>query len=194
MINMKKICIEVLVVFLGLASQVNTAEIQGRMTIQANAVGTSTQLGRTYSVTIYIEEYSTQGDQDALIEAFSNSGQDGLVTVLENMKPKGYVRLSSGTVGVNNDVKYIVELPSDGGRRLRLVTDRDIAFVEETRRTRSKDYSVGAIEIILTPDGKGSTGTMLPAVKLTVDKKTRQIEAETYQNPWNLINFTIHND
>jgi len=35
------------------------------------------------------------------------------------------------------------------------------------------------------PDGIGS-GTVLPACKLTVDQKTKQIEIETYQNPWNL--------
>jgi hypothetical protein len=45
----------------------------------------------------------------------------------------------------------------------------------------------------LTPDGKGS-GTVLPACKLTVNKKTNQIEVETYQNPWNLTNFIISND
>jgi len=40
---------------------------------------------------------------------------------------------------------------------------------------------------------KGS-GTVLPACKLKVDKKTQQIEVETYQNPWDLINFRITND
>jgi hypothetical protein len=34
-----------------------------------------------------------------------------------------------------------------------------------------------------------SGGTALPACKLTVDKKTQQIEIETYQNPWNLTNL-----
>jgi hypothetical protein len=32
------------------------------ITIQAQAMGTSTQLGRNYSVTIHISEYSTPGD------------------------------------------------------------------------------------------------------------------------------------
>jgi hypothetical protein len=47
--------------------------------------------------------------------------------------------------------------------------------------------------LVLTPDGKGS-GTVLPACKLTVDKKTQQIEIETYQNPWKLTNFMVSND
>jgi hypothetical protein len=113
------------------------------------------------------------------------------VRVLEDMKPKGRVRFASG--GVGNDVKYIMELPSENGRRFRLVTDRNLAFGELYAGTRSRDYSVGAIELLLRPDGKGS-GTVLPACKLTVDKKKQQIDIETYQNPWKLTNLMISND
>ncbi|PYY23940.1 MAG: hypothetical protein DMG62_05690 [Acidobacteria bacterium] len=166
-------------------------QAQGRMTIQATAMGTSTQLGRLYNVNILIEKFSTADDQQTLIAAFKRSGQDGLIDVLEDMKPKGRVRFASG--GVGNDVKYIIELPSDKGRKLRLITDRNLAFGELYNGTRSRDYSVGAIELVLTPDGKGS-GTVLPACKLRVNKKTKQIEIETYQNPWKLSNFIISND
>jgi hypothetical protein len=47
--------------------------------------------------------------------------------------------------------------------------------------------------LVLTPDGKGS-GTVLPACKLTVDKKKQQIDIETYQNPWKLTNLMISSD
>ena len=161
---------------------------QERMTIQATAMGTSTQTGKIYDVNIYIENFSTTEDRNSLINAFKKSGQDGMVNVLEDMKPKGRIRFSSG--GVGNDIKYIMELPSDKGRRLRLVTDRTLAFAELYQGTRSRDYTVGAIELELTPDGKG-TGTVLPACKLTVNKKKQQVEIETYQNPWKLTNFII---
>lgn len=164
---------------------------QGRLTIQATAMGTSTQMGKIFDINIIIEQFSTPADRKALIEAFTRSGQDGLVGVLEDMKPKGQVRFASG--GVGNDVKYIIELPSENGRRLRLVTDRNLAFAELYQGTRSRDYSVGAIELVLTPDGKGS-GTVLPACKLTVDKKKQQVEIETYQNPWKLTNLIISKD
>jgi hypothetical protein len=178
-------------VFLLLTGIGTIVHAQERMTIQATAMGTSTQLGKIYDVNIIIEQFSTPDDQKSLIDAFKRSGQDGLVDVLEDMKPKGRVRFSSG--GVGNDVKYIIELPSENGRRFRLVTDRNLAFGELYQSTRSKDYSVGAIELVLTPDGKGS-GTVLPACRLTVDKKKQQIEIETYQNPWNLTNFMVSKD
>lgn len=189
---MKLLCCASVVCFSSLwACMGTTAQAQGRMTIQATAKGTSTQMGKIFSVNIHIEQFSTPADRKALIDAFSRSGQDGLVDVLQDMKPKGRVRFASG--GVGNDVKYIIELPSENGRRLRLVTDRDLAFAELYGQTRSKDYSVGVIELVLTPDGKGS-GTVLPACKMTVNKKKQQIEVETYQNPWELTNLRVSND
>lgn len=169
---------------------VNTvAKAQESMTIQATARGTSTQLGRIYNVNIVIQKYSTPEDRQALIDAFKRSGQDGLVSVLEDMKPKGRIRFASG--GVGNDIKYIIELPAEKGhRRLRLVTDRTLAFGELYQNTRSRDYTVGAIDLDLTSDGKGS-GTVLPACKITVKKDKQQVEIETYQNPWQLTNFIV---
>lgn len=164
---------------------------QGRMTIQATAKGTSTQLGRIINVNIYIEAYSTADDRQTLIDAFKRSGQDGLVGALQDMKSKGRVRFASG--GVGNDVKYIMELPAKKGRRLRLITDRWLSFAELYNSNRISDYNVGAIELNLTPDGKGS-GTVLPACRLTMNKKKKQVEIETYQNPWDLTNFMISND
>jgi hypothetical protein len=164
---------------------------QGPMTIQATAMGTSTQMGTVVNVNIHIEQFSTAEDRNSLIDAFKKSGQGGMVKVLEDMKPKGRIRFASG--GVGNDIKYIIELPSENGRRLRLVTDRTLAFAELYQGTRSRDYTVGAIELELTPDGKG-TGTVLPACKLTVNKKKQQVEIETYQNPWKLSNFIISKD
>lgn len=181
-----------IVCFLHLLAGIGTLQAQERTTIQATAMGTSTQMGKMYDINIIIEQYSTTEDRKTLIDAFKRSGQDGLVSVLEDMKPKGRIRFSSG--GVGNDIKYIIELPADKGhRRLRLVTDRTLAFAELYQGTRSRDYTVGAIELDLTPDGKGS-GTVLPACKLTVDKKTQQVEIETYQNPWKLSNFMISKD
>jgi len=180
------------VCFLPLLLSIGTVvRAQEPMTIQATAMGTSTQMGKIVNVNIHIEGYSTTEDRSSLINAFKTSGQSGMVKVLSDMKPKGRIRFASG--GVGNDIKYIIELPSEKGRKLRLVTDRTLAFAELYQGTRSSDYTVGAIELELTPDGKG-TGTVLPACKLTVNKKKQQVEIETYQNPWKLSNFIITKD
>jgi hypothetical protein len=160
------------------------------MLIQATAMGTGTQMGKMLDVNIHIDQFSTQEDRKVLIDAFKKSGQDGLVDALDKMKGKGRFRTPAG---VGNDVKYIIELPPDKGRRhIRLVTDRRINIGEAYGSTRSKEYSVGALELFLTPDGKASEGRVLPACKLKVNKKTQQIDIETFQNPWNLVNLMIH--
>lgn len=165
------------------------AQNQEPMMIQATAMGTSTQMGKMVNVNIHIDQFSTQDDRKALIEAFQRSGQDGLVDTLSRMKGKG--RFST-PYGVGNEVKYIIELPPENGmRHIRLVTDRRISFGEAFANTRSEEYSLGAVDLFLTPEGKGSEGTALPACKLTVDKKTQQIEVEAYQNPWKLTNLMI---
>jgi len=191
--NIDRLLPDAMTVFLlfVLAGIGTTVQAQERMTIQATAMGTSTQMGRIYNVNIHIEQFSTPDDRKVLIDAFTRSGQDGLVDALEDMKSKGRVRFASG--GVGNDVKYIIELPSENGRRFRLITDRDLTFGELYNNTRSTEYNVGAIELVLTPDGKGS-GTVLPACKLIVDKKTQQVDIETYQNPWKLTNIMVSKD
>jgi len=176
-------CIGVLLLLL---AGITSAQTQQRITIQATARGTSTQLGKIHLVKIIINQLSTPQDQKALIEAFNRSGQDGMLDVLERMTVKGRFSLE-GSVG--NDVKHILELPSDSGRRFRLVTDRNLAIGELRLGTRSSEYTIGAIELTITPDGKGS-GTLLPACKLKVNKQ-KQIEIEAYQNPWQLTNFIV---
>jgi hypothetical protein len=171
-----------------LLTGIGTVQAQGRMTIQATAMGTSTQMGRLYNINIYMEQYSTPADQKTLIDAFKKSGHEGLVNVLEGMNSKGRIRFASG--GVGNEIKHIIELPSKSGRRFRLVTDRWLSFAELYNSTRSRDYSVGAIELTLTPDGKGS-GTLMPACRLKMNKKTKQVEVEAYQFPWKLSNFIV---
>lgn len=164
--------------------------VKQKMTIQATARGTSTQMGRQASVNIIIEQFSTDEERAKLIEAFKKGGNDELVSALQDLKPKGRLAIT-GTVG--NDVKFIRELPpTKEGRRFRLVTDRSIGFLEARNQPRSEEYSVSAVELLITPDPKNSTGTLLPACKLKVNKKTKDVEIEAYQNPWQLMNFLVY--
>lgn len=48
-------------------------------TIDATAMGTSTQLGRTVSVKITIYQYSTEEDRQVLVDAYKKGQHQGLV-------------------------------------------------------------------------------------------------------------------
>ena len=168
----------------------SVVQAQKSITIQANAKGTSTQMGRMVAIKIIIEKLSTEEDRQSLIEGFKKDRTEGMRSALEKMTPKGRI---SPERSVGNDVKYIRELPAEKGqRRFRLVTDRNLGFAELYSGSRSRDYSVGALELTISADGKSGTGTVLPACSLKLNKKTNEVEIETYQNPWKLENFIVH--
>ena len=151
--------------------------------IQAQAMGQATQLGRTFSVNLIIEEFSTTEDQKALIEAFNQKSNEGLVNALSKMKSKGRMSIT-GTLGY--DVNYIkkFDMP-DGSTKIRLVTNRPITFGEAWSDSRSMDYSLSGAEIILGADKKNS-GILAPACKLKIDKEN-QLQLELLQNEWKLV-------
>lgn len=158
------------------------------ITIQAQAMGTSTQLGRSYSVTIRINEYSPAGDREILMEAFQQKGNEGLVNALSKMSSKGRIAIT-GTLGGDIAFARKLQMP-DGSTKIRLVTNRLLRFGEVWADTRSTDYDLSAVEIILSPQKGKSTGTLLPASKLKMNKE-KQLELELYQNPWNLVNVMV---
>ena len=153
--------------------------------IQAQAMGQSTQMGRSFGVNLLIEEFSTPDDQKALLDAFNQKQNEGLVNALSKMKSKGRISIT-GTLGY--DVNYIrkFDMP-DGSTKIRLVTDRPITFGEAWSDSRSMDYSLSGAEIILSADKKKNSGILAPACKFKIDKD-HHLELELLQNEWKLVN------
>ncbi len=163
-------------------------EAQKRITIQATAQGTSTQIGRMAGLNLIINEFSTAEDQKALIVAFGEKGSEGVANALNKMHSKGRISLT-GTLGY--DVNYIREFKLPNGvRKIRIVTDRPIAFGELWSSSRSQDYNLSAAEFILSPEKGKSEGTLLPACQFKIDKDN-ELNIETFQNPWKLVNVQI---
>lgn len=154
--------------------------------IQAQAMGEAQQMGQNFNITLHIEEYSTPEEQQALLAAFTQKGNEGLVNALSKMKSKGRMAIT-GTLGY--EVVYIREWDQpDGSTKLRLVTNRPITFGEAWSDSRSMDYDLSAIEVVLSPDKKKNTGVMYPLAKLKLNKDNH-IEVELNQNPWKLVNI-----
>jgi hypothetical protein len=157
-----------------------------RETIQATAMGQQRASGKMFNVTVNIESYSTPEDQQALIAAFKAGGHDALVKTLSKMRSKGRVAIT-GTIGYQ--IAYIRSFPTEGGRRIRLVTDRPIQFAEAYVNGRTKDYDLSALEISLSPDQKQSDGSLIVAGKFRIDRN-QQISFESYgSGPWRLVNI-----
>jgi len=156
--------------------------------IQAQAMGEQQQLGQSFSLNLIIEEFSTPEDQQALQTAFNAKQNEGLVNALDKMHSKGRMSIT-GTLGY--EVTYIRQWKEpDGSTKYRMVTDRPITFGEAWSDSRSTEYSISGVEIIISPDKKKSTGTLMPLVKLKLNKEN-QLELETYQNPWKLVDVLL---
>jgi hypothetical protein len=166
------------------------ADAQKSEFVQATAMGTSTQLGRVVNVDLGIGSYSTVDERNALLQAFSEKGSEGLANALDKMKSKGYIAIT-GTLGF--DVNFIrsFNLP-DGTRIIRFVTDRPIRFGEAWSSSRTLDYTLSMGEIIISKEKGKSTGKLYPVARFTLDKEN-ELTVETFQNPWNLTNIRVRN-
>src|SRR5262252_5966215 len=137
--------------------------------IQAQAMGTSTQLGKNFSITAIINELSPPEDQKILLEAFQTKGNEGLVNALSKMPSKGRLAIT-GTLG--GDLAYIRRFDQpDGSVVVRMVTNRLLRFGEVWADTRSSDYQLSGMEVTLSKDHKHNKGTLIPAAEFKVSKE-----------------------
>ena len=157
-------------------------------TIDAQAYGTSTQMGKNFTVRLIIYEYSTPEDRQILIESFQHGQNDGLANALEKMKAVGRITMP-GTLGF--DVSYIREIKTPTGRAIRFVTNRKIAFGESYWDTQSKSFNLTAGEIRIDDQDKGkSDGVLFPATQLTINKEGEP-QWDLRMNPWKLNNIIV---
>ncbi len=155
-------------------------------TIEAQAMGTGTQLGQNIGVTLNIYEYSTQADRQILVDSFNKGQGQGLSNALQRMKAVGHVEIT-GTLGY--DCSFIKMTPTPTGRKIVFVTNRQIRFGEAFFDTQSQSFNLTAgILEINDQDKSKSTGTLYPAAELVLDKQG-QLQWDLTQNPWKLVDL-----
>jgi hypothetical protein len=163
-----------------------SAEDRKIETIDAIAMGTSTQLGKQVNVKVTIYEYSTDEDRQILIDAFKKGQNQGLVNALTKMKSVGRIAVT-GTIGY--DLSFIRLIPTPTGRKIRFVTNRQLRFGEAYYNTQSTAYNLTAGEIEINDSDKDKNGGVLyPAAQLVINKEG-QLEFNLRQNPWKLTNI-----
>ena len=185
-INVGLVIVGVVSLIVLTSSDCSAQKLAKRIFIQATAMGTSTQLGRNASVNLIINELGTDEERQGLMEAFQSKGNEGLVNALSKMKSKGRMQIT-GTLGYDVSWAKLFTQP-DGSMILRMVTDRPLRFGEVWADSRSSDYELSVVEIVIPKDRKKITGMLYPASKLKMNKKG-ELELELYQNPWNLVNI-----
>jgi len=155
-------------------------------TIEATAMGTSTQMGRVGTVRIIIYEYSTPEDRQILVQSFAKGQSNGLANALSKMKAVGRIQIP-GTVGY--DLSFIRNIPTPTGRKIRFITNRKIAFGESYWDTQSQSFNLTAGEINIDKENKDkSSGVLYPATQLVINKDG-ELQWDLSQNPWKLTNI-----
>jgi hypothetical protein len=153
-------------------------------TIEATAMGTSTQMGSEFGITLDIYDYSTRADRQMLVQAFEKGKNEGLVNALGKMKAAGHIAVT-GTLGY--DCSYIRMIPTPTGRKIRFVTNRLLKFGEVYWDTRSTAYDLTAGELDLNDTDKSkSTGVFYPAAEFEIDKQG-ELQINLVGNPWKLV-------
>jgi hypothetical protein len=155
-------------------------------TIDATAMGTSTQLGKNVSVKVTIYEFSTEEDRAILVEAYKKGQNQGLVNALTKMKADGRIAIT-GTLGY--DLSFVRLIPTPTGRKIRFVTNRQLRFGEVYSNSQSTAYNLTAGEFDINDSDKNkSSGFLYPAAQLVINKEG-QLEIQLRQNPWQLVNI-----
>ena len=153
-------------------------------TIEAQAMGTGTQMGANIGVTLNIYEFSTPADRQILVEAYEKGQSNGLANALQKMKAVGHVEIT-GTLGY--DCSYIKMIPTPTGRKIVFVTNRQIRMSEAYFDTQSQSFNLTAGIIEINDQDKGkSTGVVYPAAQLILDKEGK-LQWDLTQNPWKLV-------
>ena len=153
-------------------------------TIEATAMGTSTQMASEFGLTLDIYDYSTRADRQMLVQAFQKGKNEGLVNALGKMKAAGHIAVT-GTLGY--DCSYIRMIPTPTGRKIRFVTNRLLRFGEVYWDTRSTAYNLTAGELDLNDTDKSkSTGVFYPEAEFEIDKQG-ELQINLVGNPWKLV-------
>ncbi|HEX8685027.1 MAG TPA: hypothetical protein VF654_00960 [Pyrinomonadaceae bacterium] len=155
------------------AASAAPALAQSRQYVQGQVVGIGGRragLNRSFSLTI--NSYTSAGEVQRLNDALRSGGQDELLSVLS--------KLNAGRVSIGNDVgvraNAVIATPAaEGGTKLTVIYEREVAIFERRYGTRSQDYRFGYAEIYLDARGRGQ-GTFIPAAKVKLEGDTWVVE------------------
>ncbi|HWO02898.1 MAG TPA: hypothetical protein VNS63_26890 [Blastocatellia bacterium] len=129
--------------------------------------------GKVVPITVYISDYSTDAEANQLAGAFADGGSKALFKVLTKMKSKSRV---APIGGVGYQFRFIRSVQTPNGRKILMLTDRPIGFLEAYYGTRSKDYKYGLIELNVNDEGKGE-GSLIYAAKVkAISADTIEVE------------------
>ena len=125
-------------------------------------------------ITIRIYSYTSDEDAAKLAEMLKSRGQEAVADSIWKVK-KGHI---APVGGVGMDVNFIRVLKSNKGQTIRLVTARQMSFLELKRSGLSTQYPFGILDLTVGNDGK-IEGRIIAAAKVQFNKDN-VVEVKSY--------------
>jgi hypothetical protein len=128
----------------------------------------------TAPVTITIDRKMPEAEADKLVAAFKSGGAAGLRKALAGVPPTGSVQLAEGAP---TPARITIELPTDKGRLISIVTDKPLLFLGAgVPGAKPKDgYDFAVVDLEVDASGAGS-GWLAPAAKITLNGSAFVVE------------------
>jgi len=170
---MKMVMTAVLGLALAASARAETPEGRERFSAFAVDLYGATFGGRTSTVQVTVDRWSTPEDRRALEILFEEKGPDALLDAIRKMKPIGRIH-TPGSVGY--DLRFAYQTPlANGARRIVIGTDRPLSFYEASQRPRSADYPFTVLDMRVDANGRGQ-GSMVVASRVLAMGETIEIE------------------
>ena len=176
------------VLFVVLAAGIALAQ-DGKFIERFTATGVRMQTGKSSTVMITVERWSTPEERQMLLDTLREKGSNAVAEALFKMPRVGFARFPN-TSGKDLHYAWQTTMP-DGTRRVVVGTERNMTVSETAKSGRSLQYQVGVIEMHFDKDGKGE-GKLSAIAKVEADKKTDQVVIKNYDSePVRLIKIKV---
>ena len=119
--------------------------------------------GASMWIDMYVDEFTTNEKALEYLTVLRDNGQD---VVIKELSKKDIGRVVAPTGG-NVPIAVARKIESETGTIIRLFIARRMLFLERYEMTRSTDYPVGLIELMLDKDGNGQ-GAVVAAAKVKI--------------------------
>lgn len=123
-------------------------------------------------VTIRVERWTGPEEQEKMLGALRDSGQDEFLKELTRAKVVGWIATPTS---LRYDFFYAQQQPTDNGRKIMMITDRPMQIAERMSASPSRDYPFSVIELHIDKEGRG-TGTLAQLVQLRLSGNFLGIE------------------
>jgi hypothetical protein len=143
------------------AAGARAAETQYPLSLNLTAKVKSGDTEITSIVRVAVNRLMEESRRTRVIDAFTHGGYSGFLNTLRTLPPIGKIEVQKRSV----DIRYAVEQPDGSDKRLTLVADRPLVFLNAERQRDTTGYELTVVELRLDAAGN-ATGTMAGAARV----------------------------